>query len=237
IISVTLLCVILGGIIGIQFKTVKTQADTSDIERVSEISQKLNNALSENESLKEKIKENEKKVEEYEKYISEENGSVNIVIEENNYLKMRTGMVALEGRGITVTVDDSKKAGQANSGGSTSNFLVHAEDMLTIINELNVGGAEAISINGQRLISTSAIRCAGSVVNVNDVKIAAPFVISAIGDPDILEAALIFPGGVVDSLKIWSIEVTIKKLEKVQVPAYNQSISFKEATVAGQKEE
>ena len=106
---------------------------------------------------------------------------------------------------------------------------MHAEDILSILNELNVAGAEAIAINGQRIVSTSAVRCAGSVVNVNDVKIAAPFVITAIGDPDILEAALVFPGGVVDSLKPWGIEILIKKLETVEIPAYQQQFVFKEA--------
>ena len=110
-------------------------------------------------------------------------------------------------------------------------YLVHAEDILSVINELNVGGAEAIEINGQRIVSTSSVRCAGSVVNVNGVKIAAPFVITAIGDPDILESALTMSGGVVDSLAPWGIEISIKKSDEVKVAGYNGVIQYKEATV------
>ena len=101
-------------------------------------------------------------------------------------------------------------------------------DLLSILNELNVAGAEAISINGERLVSQSAIRCSGSVVTVNDTKVAAPFVITAIGDPDLLEAALVFPGGVVDTLKPWGIEITIVKSNNLEVPAYRQMVEFTE---------
>ena len=154
---------------------------------------------------------------------------MSLIVEENNKLRMFAGLTDVSGRGVSVTINDSPKAGQSGDGVSSDAFLVHAEDILSILNELNVAGAEAIAINGQRIVSTSAVRCAGSVVNVNDVKIAAPFVITAIGDPDILEAALVFPGGVVDSLKPWGIEILIKKLETVEIPAYQQQFVFKEA--------
>ena len=108
---------------------------------------------------------------------------------------------------------------------------MHAEDILSVVNELFSAGAEAVSINGQRFVANSSVRCAGSVVNVNGVKIAAPFVISAIGDPDILEAALAFPGGVIDSLRPWGIELEIKKSDKIDIAPYSSTISFKEARI------
>ncbi|MDD3570689.1 MAG: DUF881 domain-containing protein [Lachnospiraceae bacterium] len=229
IVSVTILCIFLGTIIGIQFKTVKKQATAYDIQRVSELSIKLNSATSENESLLERIKEKDKKIAEYESYMAEESKEVKTILDESSNLKMLAGLTAVSGRGISVAINDSPKAGQQNEGISTDAFLVHAEDILSILNELNVAGAEAVCINGQRIISTSAVRCAGSVVNINDVKIAAPFVITAIGDPDILEASLMFPGGVVDALKPWGIEIIIKKMELVEIPAFEQQFEFKEA--------
>ena len=229
IVSITVVCVILGTIIGIQFKTVRSQITAQDIQRVSELSIKLNNAVAENETLKQSLEEKEEKIEEYENFIAEDNEELSLIVEENNKLRMFAGLTDVSGRGVSVTINDSPKAGQSGDGVSSDAFLVHAEDILSILNELNVAGAEAIAINGQRIVSTSAVRCAGSVVNVNDVKIAAPFVITAIGDPDILEAALVFPGGVVDSLKPWGIEILIKKLETVEIPAYQQQFVFKEA--------
>lgn len=229
IVSVTILCIFLGTMIGIQFKTVKRQSTAYDIQRVSELSIKLNSAIAENENLTERIKEKDQKIAEYESYMAEESKEVKSILDESSKMKMLAGLTDVSGRGISVTIKDSPKAGQQNEGISTDAFLVHAEDILSILNELNVAGAEAVCINGQRIVSTSAVRCAGSVVNINDVKIAAPFVITAIGDPDILEAALIFPGGVVDALKPWGIEIMIKKMELVEIPAFEQQFDFKEA--------
>ena len=232
VVSVTILCIFLGTMIGIQYKTVRSQTTAYDIQRVSELSLKLNSAIAENNSLAERVKEKEEKIAEYESFLAEENEEIKSILDESSNLKMLAGLTDVSGRGISVTIKDSPKAGQQNGGISTDAFLVHAEDILSILNELNVAGAEAICINGQRIVSRSSVRCAGSVVNVNDVKIAAPFVITAIGDPEIMEAALIFPGGVVDALKPWGIEIIIKKLESVEIPAFEQSYDFKEASPA-----
>jgi len=225
---VTTVCLLLGIIIGIQAKTVKLQNSVYSINRVNELSSQLTSLQNENAGLKDKLSESQSKVEEYETIMAEGDSSVKTVLKSLDQFKMESGRIAVSGRGITVTLNDSKKA-MTSGGVDQSAFLVHAEDILSIVNELFSAGAEAISINGQRFIATSSVRCAGSVVNVNGVKIAAPFVISAIGDPEILEAALIFPGGVVDSLSPWGIQLEIKKLENIDIPAYSGGIEFKEA--------
>ncbi len=234
-IGVTFICIILGIIIGIQAKTVRVQTSVYDLKRVSELSAELTILENENRELKSNLVDMQNKVAGYEKTITDGNDSLQVIVKNLNDVKIEAGRVALTGRGITVTLNDSKKYG--STGGVDQNaFLIHAEDILSIVNELFSAGAEAISINGQRLVANSSIRCAGSVVNVNGVKIAAPFVVSAIGDPDILEAALVFPGGVVDSLAPWGIELTIKKQETVEIPAYTGTVTFKEAKIVGTEE-
>ena len=106
-------------------------------------------------------------------------------------------------------------------------YLVHAEDILQVVNELYAAGAEAVSINGQRMVSGSAVSCAGSIVMVNGVRVAAPFEIKAVGEPSVLNAALHFPGGVVDNLAPWGIEITVKEETAVTVPAYTQTALFR----------
>ncbi len=229
-ISMTAICIILGFIIGIQVKTVKRQISAADIQRVNELSVELKKTNEEKEALTEKLSESEKKIREYEDAISDESESVKLLRGELDSARMLAGMTELAGRGVTVTLNDSSKQSQVSGENIDANaFLVHAEDILSVINELNVAGAEAISINGQRIVSSSSVRCAGSVVNINGVKIAAPFVITAIGDPDVMESALRFPGGVVDSLAPWGIEVSIKKSDSVTVASYTQAVKFNEA--------
>lgn len=235
-IPVTALCLLLGLMIGVQYNTVRQQqqqtTDTAVLQRVNELTGQLTAAQTENEALKTQLETQSQQMQEYEAALMADDSNFEALAEENKQLKMAAGMTALSGRGVSVTINDSQTSNNASTGTNTDAFLVHAEDILSIINELNVAGAEAIAINGQRLISQSAIRCAGSVVNVNDVKIAAPFVITAIGDPDLLEAALVFPGGVVDTLRPWGIEIVIQKLDALEIPAYGQMRQFHEASIS-----
>lgn len=233
--SMTGICILLGVIIGIQAKTVKKQITTVDVQRVSELSVELKKTMEENENLVRQQKENEKKIREYENSMSGDDKSLQLLKEELENTRKISGMTKLQGKGITVTLNDSRQTAKGNADANA--YLVHAEDILSVINELNVAGAEAISINGQRIIGSSSVRCAGSVVNINGVKIATPFVITAIGDPDVLESALNFPGGVIDSLSPWGIEIIIKKQPNVIVEAYSQTIHFKEAKDVREEED
>lgn len=229
VIGMTAICVVLGFIIGIQLKTVKKQmSTTTDIQRVSDLSAELKNVKDENEVLSVKLKESTKKANEYEAALSNDGSAYKTLMDELDNLRKSAGFTSLKGRGVTVTIDDSRTIG-GNDKADANAFLVHAEDILSVLNELSAAGAEAIAINDQRIISTSAVRCVGPVVNVNEVKLAAPFVITAIGAPDVLESALKIQGGVVDTLSPWGIQITIRKFQEVSVPAYSKNIEFKEA--------
>lgn len=230
--ALTSVCLLLGVLIGVQYNTVKKQNTQAQVEvqRVNEMTGQLRRAQEEIEDLKLQIAEKEERLSGYESAAEDDSELVQSLQRELSELKSISGFADLTGPGVTVMVNDSSAAGEGE--GDVNAYLVHAEDILSLINELNVAGAEAVSINGQRIIGSSSVRCAGSVVNINGVKIATPFVITAIGSPDVLESALRFPGGVIDSLSPWGIEIEIEKHDKVTVPAYNQSIRLKEARTA-----
>jgi uncharacterized protein YlxW (UPF0749 family) len=97
---------------------------------------------------------------------------------------------------------------------------------LKVVNELKAAGAEALSINGQRIISTSEIRCAGPTVSVNNVRSAPPYVIQAIGNPQTLDASLKMRGGVVETLKFWGIQVQTAIEKNLVIPGYNGTFAF-----------
>ena len=94
-------------------------------------------------------------------------------------LNIRTGFVPVHGEGLRITVDDGP-------GGDTSR--VRDEDLAMLADGLWSAGAEAISINGQRLTALSAIRTSGAAINVNDRPISAPYVVLAIGDTSNLQS-------------------------------------------------
>src|SRR5699024_2632690 len=101
-----------------------------------------------------------------------------------------------------------------------ADYLIHDSDLLSVINELRDAGAQALSLNGQRILATSEIRCAGSVVLINGQRVTAPFVIYAIGDPTTLHNALTMRGGVVDVLSQWKIQVNVTMSEKLLIEKY-----------------
>lgn len=77
----------------------------------------------------------------------------------------------MEGPGVTIILEDSS---QANVTGNEADYLIHDNDLLSVINELRSAGAEAISLNGERILATSEVRCTGAVVTVNGRRYAAP---------------------------------------------------------------
>ena len=108
------------------------------------------------------------------------------------------GLTEVNGPGVTVTLTDSKK--DISSSLNPSDLVVHDLDVLSVINELKNAGAEAISINDQRLTPNSGIICGGNIIDINGEKVGAPFIIKAIGLPEQL-AALNRPGGYLATLK------------------------------------
>jgi uncharacterized protein YlxW (UPF0749 family) len=210
--ALTVTCVVLGVIIGVQANTVKQQRVSTENQRLSEAIVALNQMQAERDALLEQNKALEKTLKE---------GSFGAEMEE---LLAFAGLTEVTGEGISVTMNDSS----THSGSDMNAYLVHAEDLLSVVNELNGAGAKAVSINGQRMVGQSAITCAGSIVMVNGVRVAAPFEIKAVGDPEVMDSALHFPGGVIDNLAPWGIEISVRKETAVTVSAYTQTALFRE---------
>jgi uncharacterized protein YlxW (UPF0749 family) len=122
----------------------------------------------------------------------------------------------LVGKGVIVTIDDSNSG--AMGGDNKNLYIVHDEDLLRVVNELRAAGAEAISINGQRLTANSEIRCTGPTVVINETRLAAPFIISAIGNPQTMESSLKIRGGVLENFKFWGIKAEVKIDDNVKIP-------------------
>ena len=133
-------------------------------------------------------------------------------------LKFAACMTALVGEGVIITLHDSDKA--AKLGENENAYIIHDDDLLRVVNELRAAGAEAVSINGQRLTALSEIRCAGPTLSVNNVRSSAPFEICAIGDKKTLNNAITMRGGIVDTLAVWKIKVEVETSDEIVIPPY-----------------
>lgn len=217
-------CFILGMMLVAQFRSAQISGSVTSHQRAQELTSELKSVTDERDMLKKEVTELRDRIAEYEESASKVSGFTDAMKKELERVRMAAGLVEGIGKGIVVTLDDSNVPRQP--GEDPNLFLVHDEDLLKVTNELFAAGAEAVSINGQRIVATSDIRCAGPTILVNSVKLAPPFTIHAIGDPHVLESSLKMRGGVIESLQFFGIQVSIKKQDDVKMPAYTGPIQF-----------
>lgn len=145
--------------------------------------------------------------------------------EDTSALETLAGTLEVQGPGVIAILTETPAA-------LTAKNKVADEDIWRVLNELFTAGAEAVSVNGQRITSLTGIRNVGNRILVNQTMIASPVEIQAIGDPAVLEASLKLRGGVIDVLGHWGIEVKVSKSDSLTVPAIRTTPTFRFARPA-----
>ena len=171
------------------------------------------------ENMYARLQEAENKLEKNREEIANKNENTIQIEAELKTSNILLGLTQVNGTGITITIQDNQSI-KEESVLDISYYLVHDEDLREVINELKNAGAEAISINDQRIISTTAITCDGNVILVNGEKISSPFIIKAIGSSEML-GGLSRPGGYIELLENTGIVVNMEKSKNIIIPKYN----------------
>ncbi|MDO4744408.1 MAG: DUF881 domain-containing protein [Clostridia bacterium] len=230
-ISMSIVILILVFAVTWQIKGVrKNKAVESQISnRVEVLQQDYKAELDKNEKLLQQIIELQSDLTKYREQVTESGGAAKILKEELNRAETIAGLTDVTGSGIIVTIKDGSSQNVGNIVYDNGYGIVHDTYLLTILNELRAAGAEALSLNDERILATSEIRCAGPTVSINNTKQAAPFEIKVIGNPDTLENALRMPGGAIDEAGFYGIDVTIKKSNKLLIKKYTGASTFKYA--------
>jgi uncharacterized protein YlxW (UPF0749 family) len=139
--------------------------------------------------------------------------------------RLMAGLDAVHGPGVKLTLMENPP--EAAEGSEVAPYFIHQEDLLNIVNEMWLAGAEGIAIGSagkvERLVMTSTIRCVGSLIDVNNTRMTPPFEIYAIGNSEDLYSALTMPGGVLEPLKYFNIESSIEKQDDLTLPAFSGS--------------
>lgn len=213
--AIALVCVVLGIMLAVQFRTTQDIRATVPVQRAEDLAQQLSKMEKERDALLNEV------------YNLRKAGGGGVSSQEVELIKMGAGLLTVQGSGVIVTIDDSKRP--TKPGENPNLYLIHDDDILKVINELWAAGAEAISINEQRLIASSEIRCAGPTLSVNNTRYSPPYEIRAIGDPQTLESSLRLRGGVIETLQFWGIQVAVKRQDSVKVPAYKSAFHFQYA--------
>lgn len=211
--SIALVCVILGIMLAVQFRTTQYNQSSLGYQRAEELTKRLINVEKERDAIQSQLRS-----------LRQSPASDTIVIEMET-VKMGAGAVSVQGSGIIINVDDTRPA--IPLGNKNPNlYRIKDEDILKILNELRAAGAEAIAINNQRLIASSEFRAVGSFFSVNNKNIDTPLEIKAIGDPAALENSLLMKGGVIETLQFWGIRVNVKQQDNIKIPGFKGTFHF-----------
>lgn len=151
--------------------------------------------------------------------------------------KVLLGTQDVEGEGIEIILKDISTELTNNEKLNWNDQLVHNTDIIQVINDLRNAGAEAISLNGERVIDRTEIDCSGPFLRVNGIKIAAPFHIYAIGNKDALRDYMWLNE---NYLKVLTrpdrqIRVELNQIDKIKITAYVDSLNSDFVTVQEKK--
>jgi uncharacterized protein YlxW (UPF0749 family) len=209
--SLTIVCFILGLLLVAQFRT-QWMASRSILSASSADQLVIISSLVENNArLREEMETLEEQLSEYQQATGR--AVLEALVEELNKVRIINGLVEVSGPGIEVSLDGP----------------VGVLDVQDLINELRNAGAEALTINGERLTLYSIVASpADGVMTVNGTRLSRPYILQAIGEPETLETALLRSGGLIATLerKYEGLVVSLVKRDKMVLPVYKGAIEF-----------
>lgn len=221
------LTLLLGIMIAIQYRITNAGFKYMSIKEMYANSIELDVQRAEVDQLHGKIEALETQIKAYQ--TANENERVNfenVLSDELENAELISGLTDVIGPGVVIIVDDGTR--ELNVNESPNNIMVHDLDIRAMVDDLRNAGAEAISINGQRVIfNKSNIQCTGPTIKINDQIYAPPYIITAIGDRMYLESAINAPGSYSESLRNWGVYVEVNTSISITIPAFSGEVNYK----------
>ena len=217
-ISILIMCILLVSVMCIQFKTVE-QVNETDIEnmRESELREQISTWKSKYEEVNEKLADTNSKIEEYNSKIESNEESSELLDEELKKSKLILGTTDVTGDGVVITLTDKQE------------HPIEASDLVELINELRFAGAEAISINGVRIINMTDIVDIDTYILVKpSQRLVSPYIVKAIGNQTYLTSTLCLKdSGYIDRYNNSGKSVKLEKQRNIKIPKYSEGIDIK----------
>jgi uncharacterized protein YlxW (UPF0749 family) len=219
-ISLTIVFAVLGFMVAVAFNTT-TLASTQRPARTGDLATVVSDMEAQRELLTEEVTERRAELEALERSAAEEAGQQESFGADSQSTREAAGLTAVTGPGVVLTLDDAKVT---PAGEDPNRYIIHDVDIAAITNALLAGGAEAIDVNGQRVVATTAIRCAGTTILVNQTRLGAPYVVTAIGDAERLSAALaedLVAGELLGTYRLlYGLDIRLDKKSNLTVPPF-----------------
>ncbi len=231
-ITIGMACFVLVLIIFMQFKVIyQTDIASIDTMKAEELKTELSSWKSKYEEAEEKYKEISETLKKYKEESSSGGKTKQNLQEELANLELLLGLTDVEGKGIEITLKDPENMEEIEKEIENTEHTeqrINTSELLRIVNFLKDAGAEAISINNQRIVNKTDFAQINDTtyIKINSQMVSAPFTIKAIGDPDFLKASLIGTG-YVSKIKDWGQSIDFKELKNVRINKYNGKIDYK----------
>lgn len=222
--SITFLTILLGVMLGFQFRTTSAGNNVVSRDREQELVLEKRSLVEDLYGLQKEISDLSAKLDQAGIGQREANEAL---ARELAKIRRFSGLSPVSGPGVELVVQSHP--GQAGTGNVHALENVTDEYLLKIVNELFSAGSEAVAINGQRVTAVSEIRLAGSHINVNGIPLSPPYRIVAIGNTSALKSRLELKGGLVEYLSEYGVSVDTQEKNEVMVPAFTDELFFEYA--------
>lgn len=227
--SLGLVCIILGLMLSFQLKSTFTTQNVTSSRQFRELNSQIDVLKKQRDDYNSKLQEYQKKVDDYEKSAASVSGTAKAMKDEIDKLRFISGLVDVEGDGITITITP------VTDIASRQTTPIASADIIDIINDLNSSAAEAISINEERYVGRTQIRDVAGTIKINDSKFDPNqvFTINAIGAPNVLFGVFKLPGSIVENLRESGFDVKINEEHNIKILKYNKNLDYKYMKVLG----
>lgn len=230
IIGVGLIAMLVGLVLAMQLSNAASseQGGLVPILKLKDYEVALKQTRAEKEEALDELQRVESRLNAIEKEMADEDEIIKGLVEDTEKYKMIAGVSDMQGPGIIVMIRDPEITDEYQDDISVITY--NYELLLSLVNKLKEAGAEAISINENRIVQTTEISLAGSHININGTATAPPYNIKALGNPDTLHNTITIRGGTVEVMqKKYDLKVAVTKKDDIKVPRYSGVIKFKYA--------
>jgi len=221
-IPILVIALIFGALLGLQWNSPPARPTTvPGIEHQSG-ALAIKRLEAEQEELKEGIGRMREQLDEYQRELAANTEMLKGISAELKRQKMVAGLLAVEGAGIQVTLDDSSIQ-SVPATADLSTYLIHEYDLRDVVNLLWMAGSEAITVNDERIVATTSIYCVGSTVMVNDTRLSPPYLIQAVGNPVAQENILSNPAYLKEikrKAELYGVQFKVNRTRMLTLPAY-----------------
>lgn len=211
------MCFILVYVMFMQFKSVE-ETDITSIKnmREAELRSEISSIKGKYNEVEEKLIETQEKIQEYKDKTDNNLEASELLEKELQTSNLIIGKTDVQGEGIVITL----------SNGQYDDEKITALDLLVLINELRLAGAEAISINEERIVNMTDIVDISSHIRINKQRMTSPYVIKAVGNQTYLESGITAKDGYVDQKINEGKSIKVEKEKNIQIAKYSEGLSL-----------